>query len=216
MSERAGGRGWDGRAGTGDGVRRPMGRRFDPPTRAKNVKISQSVEIKKRRCSARYSSFPPPKLSLPFLPAGGARGGGGCAGCLWARDARAMRHHGACCMCNVLLAYWEKRERGLCTWTSLAYPCVVAACRHPPRKNENTQARRGMGEDGQGPYLRANRILEGRSGKQRKKETGRQGRDRRTARRHHTGILRRGVWCVNVAHLGNREPKFFLFTAKRQ
>ena len=34
-------------------------------------------------------------------------------------------------------------------------------------------------------------------GGKRKKETKQttQGRDRRTARRHHTGILRRGVWC---------------------
>ena len=58
------------------------------------------------------------------------------------------------------------------------------------------------------------RILEGRSGTQRvggnsfavpcpesvrKKERKQttQGRDGRTARRHHTGILRRGVWCAS-------------------
>ena len=42
--------------------------------------------------SARYSFCCHPKLSLPFLPAGvgRARGGGGCAGCLWARERYAM------------------------------------------------------------------------------------------------------------------------------
>ena len=31
--------------------------------------------------------------------------------------------------------------------------------------------------------------------KRKKKRKTTQGRDGRTARRHHTGILRRGVWC---------------------
>ena len=45
---------------------------------------------------------------------------------------------------------------------------------------------------------------------ERKKENG-QGRDGRTARRHHTGILRRGVWCASRRPpLGVRLPSSYL------
>jgi len=47
----------------------------------------------------------------------------------------------------------------------------------PKRKKGNTQTKRGERK------------------KERKQTT--QGRDGRTARRHHTGILRRGVWCAS-------------------
>ena len=42
---------------------------------------------------------------------------------------------------------------------------------------------------------RSGRATLGRQKERKKTET--QGRDGRTARRHHTGILRRGVWCAS-------------------